>query len=141
LFLLLVALIVLAPAIKSFDGVFSNKNATPSAVRWLAENNILKNRLIATNDKKMSFYVELEKEGEWPDRKIYYFDDPEGSEKIEKLALVNNADLLIINLQSKKTKKIPDYNFYKKIHTVIGTGDIVQIYSRNNIHWTQGLLQ
>ena len=141
LLLLFIITLVLAPAIKSFDGIFSNDTATPCAVKWLAENNMLKNSHIATNDKKLSFYVELEKEEERPGKKIHYSDDPNGSKKIEEFALEKNADMLIINLRTKKVEKIPEYKFFKKIYTVLGDRDIVQIYSLNNIHGVQGLLK
>jgi hypothetical protein len=132
---------VLAPALKSFDGVFLNDNATPLAAKWLAKNNMLKNSYIVTNDKKMSFYIELEKEDETSAGKIHCFNDPKGTEQIERFALENNADTLILNLHTKKINKIPGYKNYKKIHTVLGDGDIVQIYSRNNIQGTQAPLQ
>ena len=133
LLLSLITLIVLSPAIKSYDGVLSSRNATPLAARWLAENDMLKDSLIATNDKKISFYIKLEKEKSWTGKKLYYSDDPKGSDKIEQFALKKNADILIINLYKKKVKTIPDYKFYKRIHTIFGAGDIVQIYSRNDI--------
>jgi 4-amino-4-deoxy-L-arabinose transferase-like glycosyltransferase len=140
LLLLLIMATVLAPALKSFEGVSLSDNATPLAVKWLAENNMLKNSYMATNDKKLSFYIELEKEEEKPAGIIHYFDDPKGTEQIELFALKNNAETLIINLRTKKIKKIPAYKHFKKIHTVLGAGDIVQIYSRNNIQGAQAPL-
>ena len=140
LLLFLIVVTVLAPAFKSFDGVSLSDNATPLAVKWLAENNMLKNSYMATNDKKLSFYIELEKEEETFAGIIHYFDDPKGTEQIERFAMKNNADTLIINLNTKKIKQIPDYKHFKKIHTVLGDGDTVQIYSRNNIQGAQAPL-
>jgi hypothetical protein len=138
--LFLIAATVLSPALKSFEGVFLSDNATPLAVKWLAKNKMLKNGDMATNDKKLSFYIELENEDEKPAGIIHYFDDPKGTEQIERFAMKNNAVTLIINLHKNKIEKIPDYKHFKKIHTVLGDGDIVQIYSRNDIQEAQAPL-
>lgn len=137
LILFLILALILVPAVKSFELIFFNDNATPCAVKWLAENNMLQKKQIATNDKKLSFYIDLEDEKGTVDRTIHYYNNLKNYTGIEKFALKNNADILLINLHTKNKKKIPDFRFFKKIHTMSGDIDLVQIYYRDNDHEVQ----
>ena len=163
LILCLIAAFILAPTVKSFELMRFNDNATPMAVKWLVKNHMIKQQQVVTNNKKLPFYIDLEKkrgtlnsqlhysynsnlpfyvdmkqEQKKSDKKIHYFYNPKGSKKIENFALQNNADLLIINLPTKNKTKIPNFNSFKKVHTISGGCDLVQIYVKNtNNHGAQ----
>ncbi|MFO7885097.1 MAG: glycosyltransferase family 39 protein [Desulfobacteraceae bacterium] len=130
--LFLIAVLILAPGAKSFELLCFNDNAIPIAVNWLDENNMLGNIEIATNEKKLSFYIDPKNKKKPLNTVIHYSREIKNYKDLEKFALKNNTDILLINLHNKNKEKIPDFNCFKKIHLISGDDDLVQIYSRSS---------
>ncbi len=99
--LILIFLIILTPAAKTFSLISARDSTTINAARWISEKYGKKEVKIVSNSVKILFYIDLEVKD---DSKIksYYYDRRKTTRSIEEKAEEEAADLIVIRAETRK---------------------------------------
>ncbi len=125
---ILLASLILLPAVLTLSLPRSNDNTIPKAVAWLSKNSTVEKVNIATNAKKVPFYAGLETDNN-PNWTVAVYKN-KNYMKIESFAMNQNANILILRKNHRKHKKMPAFNHFNKIAGFETKSEITTIYAR-----------
>ncbi len=127
--LLLMAALITAPALKSFEPVIERDDAVPKAVKWLTRNKTDRGNRVLTTDKTAVFYYKLYcKDNFKKDLKISHLNNTKKN-NIQKNLRKTKPDIFIFKL--KKTLQSPQIKKYKVMKTIHDGRNKVVLYQRN----------
>ncbi len=118
----LVIVLFVSPVYKSVRHVWKQDNIIAKSGKWLADKEGLRKAGIITNDPRIPFYAGRGKDFlNYPNLNHDYT-------AMQRAALKNGMDLLVIRTSVKKKKLIPHLQVYKKLKEFAGKKDVVIIY-------------
>jgi hypothetical protein len=135
-FLILIAVILFAPTIKTFKLVLSRDTTTAHTVHWLINNDKINTSSIVVNNYIDSFYIDLEAHeiavSDW--RTHYYNKKLETAVNIEKFAIEKNAEIIVFKIKSKNIDIVDKFQLYQHINTFVGNKYMTFIYVKGINH-------
>lgn len=119
------------PAYKSLGDFMGpgSGNVIREAAEWLDNQSHLKSAVIACSDPRIRFYSSSEMTFL---RQMDPFHVAKDFKKMERVAFVNRADVLIIEISQKKRRNLPEFKKFSLFKEFMGKKNDVLIYGRNN---------
>ena len=120
---------IVVPAGKVANSCIKHDNTISIAGKWLGKEMKFKNARIITNEIRIPFYAGREL---YPSRKkdlIKYDNSHNDYVDMERFAISNQADLIIIKFSKKEKNLIPEFENFLKIKKFSGKKRIAVIYS------------
>jgi hypothetical protein len=115
-----VLLLGILPIYKSVEIVWKQDNVFVKAGEWIGKVPEFQKAAILSNDRRIAFYAGRQD----------YYDYHGGYDNLtmEKFALANGADLLIIKRSKRKRDKRPQLKLFREVKEFAGVKDIIYIY-------------
>jgi len=110
----------LLPIYRSVEIVWKQDNVLVKAGEWIGKVSEFQKAAIISNDRRIAFYAGRQE----------YYDYHGGYDNLtmEKFALAEGADLLIIKRSKRKRDKRPQLKVFREVNEFAGVKDIIYIY-------------